>query len=171
MTTLSNGNIFCVIGPLWGESSGHRSIPHNGRWRGALRFSLICVWTNVWANKRDAGDLRCHYAHYAVTVTNTNSDWSSFGRQHIQTDILEWILFYFDWNITQVFSWGPIHFEPILVKIRAARVRVLAVIGFCTFRTRNSLALMSFKVIALMRMCLNIYILYMCVCMCVCVCV
>ena len=27
MMTLSNGNIFCVTGPLWGGSTGHRWIP------------------------------------------------------------------------------------------------------------------------------------------------
>ena len=39
-----------------------------GQWRGALTFSLICTWTNGWSNKRDAGDLRCHRAHYDVTI-------------------------------------------------------------------------------------------------------
>ena len=41
----------------------HRSpvnSPHKGQWRGALVFSLI--------NNRDAGDLRCNYANYNVTV-------------------------------------------------------------------------------------------------------
>ena len=41
----------------------HRSpvdSPHKGRWRGTLMFSLICVWTNGWANTRNAGDLRHH---------------------------------------------------------------------------------------------------------------
>ena len=42
--------------------------PHKGLRRGALRFSLICVWTNSWANDRDAGDLRRHRAHYEVIV-------------------------------------------------------------------------------------------------------
>ena len=42
--------------------------PHKGQWRGALMFSLICSWTNFWANKRDAGDMRRHCAHYDVTV-------------------------------------------------------------------------------------------------------
>ena len=40
----------------------HRSpvnSPHKGQWRGALIFSLICVWTNGWVNNREAGDLRC----------------------------------------------------------------------------------------------------------------
>ena len=39
----------------------HRSpvdSPHKGQWRGALMLSMICAWTNGWANNRDAGDLR-----------------------------------------------------------------------------------------------------------------
>ena len=49
----------------------HRSTvnsPHKGQWRGALMFSLICVWINGWVNNREAGDLRRHCAHYDVTV-------------------------------------------------------------------------------------------------------
>ena len=37
----------------------HRSTvnsPHKGQWRGALMFSLICVWINGWVNNREAGD-------------------------------------------------------------------------------------------------------------------
>ena len=44
MMTSSNGNIFRVTGPLWGESTGHRWLPDKGHWRGALMFSLICAW-------------------------------------------------------------------------------------------------------------------------------
>ena len=49
----------------------HRSpmnSPHMGQWRGALMFSLICVWINCWVNNREAGDLRRYRAHYDVTV-------------------------------------------------------------------------------------------------------
>ena len=42
--------------------------PHKGQWRGALMFSLICVWINGWVNNREAGDLRRHRAHYDVIV-------------------------------------------------------------------------------------------------------
>ena len=31
-------------------------------------FSLICTGRNSWANNRHTGDLRCHCAHYDVTV-------------------------------------------------------------------------------------------------------
>ena len=49
----------------------HRSpvnSPHKGQWRGALVFSLICVWINGWVNTREAGDLRRYRAHYDVSV-------------------------------------------------------------------------------------------------------
>ena len=42
--------------------------PHKGQWRSVLMVSLICAWTNRWANNRDAGDVRRHRAHYDVTV-------------------------------------------------------------------------------------------------------
>ena len=45
--------------------------PHEGQWRGALMFSLICVWINDWVNNREAGDLRSYRAHYAVIVMVT----------------------------------------------------------------------------------------------------
>ena len=41
---------------------------HKSQWRGDLMFSLICAWTNGWADNRDAGDLRRHRAHFDVTV-------------------------------------------------------------------------------------------------------
>ena len=43
---------------------------HKGQWRGALMFSLICVWIKGWVNNREAGDLRRYSAHYDVTVMN-----------------------------------------------------------------------------------------------------
>ena len=42
--------------------------PHKGQWRGALMFSLICVWINGWVNNREAGDLRRHRGHCDVSV-------------------------------------------------------------------------------------------------------
>ena len=49
----------------------HRSpvnSPHKGQWSGALMFSLICPWINVWVNNREAGHLRRHHAHFHVIV-------------------------------------------------------------------------------------------------------
>ena len=60
----------------------HRSpvnSPHKGQWRGALMFTLICVWINGWVNNRKAGDLRRNRAHYDVTVMN--SGWVTISRK------------------------------------------------------------------------------------------
>ena len=49
----------------------HRSpvnSPHKGQWRGALMFSVICVWVNGWVNNREAGDFRRYRAHFDVIV-------------------------------------------------------------------------------------------------------
>ena len=52
--TSSNGNIFRVTGPLWGESTGHK-----GQWHRALMFLLICAWTNGWEYNRNVGEMTC----------------------------------------------------------------------------------------------------------------
>ena len=39
---------------------------HKGQWRGALVFSFMCARISGSVNNRDAGDLRCHGAHYDV---------------------------------------------------------------------------------------------------------
>ena len=41
---------------------------HKGLWRGALLFSLICVWINGSVNSGEASDLRRYHAHCDVTV-------------------------------------------------------------------------------------------------------
>ena len=42
--TPSNGNIFPITGPLYGEFNGHRWIPlTKGQWRRALMFYLMCA--------------------------------------------------------------------------------------------------------------------------------
>ena len=56
----------------------HRSpvnSPHKGQWRGAFMFTLICIWINGWVNNREAGGLRCSFAHYDVTVMHDGWVW------------------------------------------------------------------------------------------------
>ena len=62
---------------LWGIQRSPGNSPHKGQWRGALMFSSICAWINVWVNNGEAGDLRRHRAHYDVTVM-----WSTFMYTH-----------------------------------------------------------------------------------------
>ena len=74
MMTSSNGNIFRRYWPfVRGIYRSPVNSPHKGQWRGALMFSLICVWINGWVNNGDAGDLICYRAHYDVTVMDDDS--------------------------------------------------------------------------------------------------
>ena len=81
----------------------HRSpvnSPHKGQWRGALMLSLICAWTdswanngaagwmNSWVNNHVAGDLRHQHTHYDVTVMKT--PWLDWQFWH---NIFRWIVF------------------------------------------------------------------------------
>ena len=67
--TSSNGNLFCVTGLLCEDFTSHRWMPRTkGQWRWPLMFSLVCAWTNSWANNGDTGDLRYHHAHYDVSA-------------------------------------------------------------------------------------------------------
>ena len=73
----------------------HRSLvksPHKGAWRGALMFSLICAWTNKWANNGDAGHFRRHRAHFVVIVMKlpvvSLYIWSEFGGNALWNYIL-----------------------------------------------------------------------------------
>ena len=77
MMTSSNGNIFRVTGHVCGEFTAPPvNSPHKGQWRGALMFSLICVWIHGWVNKREAGDLRRYRTHYDVIVMCYICIWS-----------------------------------------------------------------------------------------------
>ena len=63
METFSALLVICAgNSPVTGE------FPHKGQWRENLMFSLVCTWTNSWANNEDAGDFRRHCAHYGVIV-------------------------------------------------------------------------------------------------------
>ena len=63
METFSASLAICA-----GNSPVPGEFPHKGQWRGALMFSLICVWINGWVNNRKAGDLRRYRIHYDVIV-------------------------------------------------------------------------------------------------------
>ena len=60
---------------------------HKGQWRRALKFPLICAWTNSWVNNCEAGDLRRHHAHYDLTVMWWVMWWQT-GYGHIQIYIV-----------------------------------------------------------------------------------
>ena len=68
MMTSSNGNMFRVTGFCAGNSPVTSEFPSHRPVTRSLMFSLICTWTNGWANNQDAGDWRRNRTHYDVTV-------------------------------------------------------------------------------------------------------
>ena len=65
--TSSNGNIFRVTGPLWGELTGHRWIPlTTASYAELWCFLLISARINGWEN--NCGDLKHNPAHYEANV-------------------------------------------------------------------------------------------------------
>ena len=81
--TSSNGNIFRVTGPLWGEFTGGRWLPLTK----ASEVELWCfLWIDGWANNRNAGDLRRHCARYVVTVMFSHSGVNKKGHKDRDDD-------------------------------------------------------------------------------------
>ena len=69
---------FRVTGPLNGEFTGHRWIPHTK----ASDAELWCLlwsapWINGWINNREAGGLKRHRAHHDVIVMFLPSSFGS----------------------------------------------------------------------------------------------
>ena len=91
----------------------HRSpvnSPHKGQWRGALIFSLICVWINGWVNNREAGDLRRYRAHSDVIVMRSACKRSTW---HVMT----WTRFPHYWTfLMEIHRWqfGSSHKGPVM---------------------------------------------------------
>ena len=79
---------------VWGIHRPPVNSPHKGQWRGALMFSLICVWINGWENNREAGDFRCYSAHYDVIVMRQAWVWRTVGTNflgaHCPVECSQW---------------------------------------------------------------------------------
>ena len=86
-------------------------------------FSLISAWTKVWANRRDAGNLRRHRAHYDVTLIISFDGfnitiYSKFHRMHMHKHIHTYIICFafitttvrykFMWCISSYFIGPPV---------------------------------------------------------------
>ena len=74
MMTSSNGNIFRVTGPLCGEFTGDRWIPHTKASDAELWCFLWSAWINGWVNNCETGDLRPYRAHYDVIVVKKDNE-------------------------------------------------------------------------------------------------
>ena len=65
---------------VWGIHWSPVNSPHKGQWCGALMFSLIYAWINGWENNHEAGDLRCHRAHYVITVMSISQSFMTITK-------------------------------------------------------------------------------------------
>ena len=89
----SNENIFRVAGLLWRDSTGHRWIHFTKASDSEiLMFSFICVWTNVWANIRNA-------AHHDITVIQNIYLWKQLDNF---TDLMQ------GWNEQHGIFWATL---------------------------------------------------------------
>ena len=78
MMTSSNGNIYALLDPLWGESTGDR-------WIHLTKASDAELWCFLWfAHEQTVEQAietpviwRCHRAHYDVTVMDPHMLWLS----------------------------------------------------------------------------------------------
>ena len=83
-----------------------------GQWRGALMFSLICVWINGWVNNRESGDLRRHLGHYDVIVMTVECQYNIDTAEVLKT----FTLYIFLENISAailivIWSWDMFYFK------------------------------------------------------------
>ena len=91
----------------------HRSpvnSPHKGQWRGALIFSLICAWINVWVNNREAGGLRCHCVHYddivmIGSVFHNRNDNMIIFLKYTRKCLDEWNFIYLSYTPLPEYRW------------------------------------------------------------------
>ena len=80
---------FSCSGPLWREFTSHRWIPHTK----ASDVELWCFlwsapWIKGWVNSREAGDLRCHCAHYDVIVMcGQNQHYAFYDKKLMKTHL------------------------------------------------------------------------------------
>ena len=98
--TSSNGNIFHVTGPLWGNPTVTGGFPHKGPV--TRNFDVFFDLCNGWANNRKADDLGNHRANYDAPV-------------------MHWSVVYFEININNNRS-TDILFHPMYVTSRLFNV-------------------------------------------------
>ena len=94
---------------------------NKGQWRGALIFSLICVWIKGWVNNREADNLRRYRAHYDVSVMYRAPAaylllFYSIFSQNLNTRTLHYIIVMLSmrWLLTErVWLWRKVFWQHI----------------------------------------------------------
>ena len=69
-------------------------------------FSLICAWINSWVNNGEAGDLRCHRAHYEIIVMEMAAILSG-GYELRENELMSFTILAYFMHSFQNWSWHP----------------------------------------------------------------
>ena len=126
--TSSNGNIFRVTGPLYGEFTGRRwpvigEFPPQRPVTQSFDVFFSAHWINGWVSNHGAGDLRRHRAHYDAIVMG----W--IDRRHFRwTD--RWLNVYRLEKRARERQWIWMYSEIICVDVRVHSVHICVSHGF-----------------------------------------
>ena len=120
---------FALLAICKGNSPVPNSL-HKDEWRGALLFSLICVWINGRVNNREAGAFRCYRVHYDVSVMNINFTHcglvTPYGVRHL---VLYWFRCLLDTQLVK--SWIQL---SVLTYFQLTLVKQISVKFYWTFK-------------------------------------
>ena len=118
--------------------------PHKGQWCGALMFSLICACINGWVYNPEAGDLRCHHAHYGVTVMEflvpvwIHCYWASFS--HIKWTALSPGCPMWDTQTSRWQSWRKLIHNTLEIALNIYELIVNPILCGAVWTDKNSKA-------------------------------
>ena len=119
---------FVLLAICAGNSPVPMNSPHKGQWRGALMFSLICVWINGWVNNRKAGDLRRYRAHYDATVIGVMFYAAILSWVLIKADCMLYavtmVLWYHHGSVSPTVFWSLVTYSPIPVTPNNKIIRI-----------------------------------------------
>ena len=93
-------------------------------------FSMICAWTNGWANNRDAGNLQRLHAHYNVTVMiKPHFTHCGLVTPHGGIDLgQDWIMSWLDYP-NSWWTWNPSPLNYELVMMTSSNGNIFRVTG------------------------------------------
>ena len=122
MMTSSNGNIFCVTGPMCRKFTGHWWIASQRPVTWSFDVSYDLRLNKQLSNNHEAGDLRCHRAHDVIVmdmIYTMSSSVTCVPSSHTQLAVIwgphGWSYpFSQDWQADEN-SYYVVHYEPLFL--------------------------------------------------------
>ena len=107
-------HFLCYWPFVWGIQRSSVNSLHKGQWREALMCSLICAWINGWVYNDEAGDLKCHCAHYDITVMWNLTQKHCFGGLFMALSFIRYLINFSHAWILDLIPSQP-HLGPLLL--------------------------------------------------------